>query len=107
MAWNVKQTLYAVGAGAVVAAALVGGVAMAQSPGESTSPPSQSPAPTAPDTSDSPAPGTPDAGTQPGRPRQRGGEDCPDKGGSGTEASPSTRGTSGSRGSSPSAAPQF
>lgn len=83
--WSVKQTLLAAGGGAIAAAALFGGVAMAQTPGPST-PSSPTPA----------APADPAAPAQPTTPRQRGGADCPEKGG-----------TQGTQGAGTSAAPRF
>ena len=81
--WNAKHMLVTAGGGAIAAAALLGGVAMAQTPSPSTP---SSPAPSAPA-----APSTPDAPAQSTPPRQRGRGDCPEK--SGIQGNPRTEGT--------------
>ena len=85
--WSVKHVLLTAGGGAITAAALLGGVAMAQTPAPSTPSTPTTPAPTAPA-----APGSPDAPDQPTTPRQRGGADCPEKGGTqGSQGTQTTR----------------
>ena len=86
--WSMKHTLLTAGGGAIAAAALLGGVAMAQTPTPSTPPTPSSPAPT--------TPADPNAPAQSPAPRQRGGDDCPEKGGS--QASRGTQGAGTSTG---------
>ena len=82
---NVKRTVLAAGGGAIAAAALLGGVAMAQTPAPTTPSTPRSPAPA--------APAEPNAPAQSPAPRQRGGADCPDKGGAqGTQGTGTTTG---------------
>ena len=84
---NIKRTVLAAGGGAIAAAALLGGVAMAQTP---------SPTPATPGTPTSPAPAAPadpNAPAQSPAPRQRSGADCPEKGAAqGTQGTATTTG---------------
>jgi hypothetical protein len=98
---NRRGRLIAAGGGALTALALLGGAAMAQTPGGSPSPaPSASPgASAAPTTPGTPAnPGTPGASPNPTAPGGRTDGDCPDKGtGQGTGTTQGMRGMSRAR----------
>lgn len=82
---NVKRMVLIAGGGAIAGVALLGGIAMAQTPTPTTPNAPDSPAPT--------APANPDTPVQPSAPRQRGGDDCPEKGTSSGSQSTQAAGT--------------
>ena len=96
---NMKRKILVGGGAALAAAALLGGVALAQTPGGGS--PTPTPTPT-------PAPSTPGAPSQPETPRQRDGRDCPDKSGApGTQTSVRPGGARDTQGLARSAAAQY